>query len=255
MRKSIIIGLAAVLGFASPMPGSSAMAQDIAAAINSPARTDANRERDEGRNPAEVLAFIGVSEGDTILDVGSGGGYYSELFSPLVGPEGAIFAHNRGSADDPRWPALTEQYAGFGNIQLTPLESGVPFPLETDSVDIIMLSYIYHHLHYAEESAEDLPPSSSAAMAEFLRVLRPGGTFIVIEHAATPGATRVQSAGWHRTPPEMARADITSAGFEFAGEARGIYFNPYDDLANTWFDVGLSGRTTSFVHKYQAPDS
>ena len=195
-----------------------------------------------------------VSPGDTILDVGSGGGYYAELFSPLVGPEGTVYAHNRGSADDPRWPALTEHYAGFGNIQLMPLETGVAFPIATDSVDIIMLSYIYHHLHYTEATGEEFPPSTLAAMTEFLRMLRPGGTFIVIEHAATPGATREQSAGWHRTPPEMARADITGAGFTFAGEARGIYFNPYDDLANTWFNVGLAGRTTSFVHKYQAPE-
>jgi len=254
MRSLITIGLVAALGLANPMPGSAAFAQDMAAAVANPARTDANRARDEGRNPSEVLAFIGVSPGDTILDVGSGGGYYSELFSPLVGPDGTVYAHNRGAADDPRWPALTEQYAGFGNIQLTPLESGVAFPMETDSVDIIMLSYIYHHLHFSEEAGDALPPASAAALGEFLRVLRPGGTFIVIEHAATPGSTRAQSAGWHRTPPEMARTDITGAGFVFADEARGIYFNPYDDLANTWFDVGLAGRTTSFVHKYQVPE-
>jgi predicted methyltransferase len=254
MRSLITIGLAAALGLASPMLGSPAIAQDVTGAIANPARADANRERDEGRNPSEVLAFMEISPGDTILDVGSGGGYYAELFSPLVGPDGVVYAHNRGGADDPRWPALTEHYASFGNIQLTPIEAGAPFPIETDSVDVIMLSYIYHHLHFTEESAEEFPPSTAAAMAEFLRMLRPGGTFVVIEHAATPGATRAQSAAWHRTPPEMARTDITGAGFVFAGEARGIYFNPYDDLANTWFDVGLAGRTTSFVHKYRAPE-
>jgi predicted methyltransferase len=135
-----------------------------------------------------------------------------------------------------------------------PLDRGAAFPLEDNSVDTVMLSYIYHHLHYAEDSGENFPASSAALVSEFARVLKPGGTFIVIEHVAVDGSSRAYSAGWHRTPPDTAKADVTGTGFEFDSEAPGLYMNPDDNLMNIWFETGLSGKTTTFVHKYRVPE-
>ena len=135
-----------------------------------------------------------------------------------------------------------------------PLAAGAPLPVSDNSVDTVMLSYIYHHLHYAEDSGESFPAESAALIAEFARVLKPGGTFIVIEHVAAEGTSRAESASWHRTPPATAIADITGAGFELASEAPDLYSNPDDDLMNVWFDTGLSGKTTTFVHKYRMPE-
>ena len=218
-------------------------------------RAEANREKDQARRPADVLAFISLGSGDVVLDYGSGGGYWAELFSSVVGDDGKIYAHHRpGERFESRKEALTAQFARFGNVELLLLDSGAPLPLEDHSVDTVMLSYIYHHLHYAEDSDEDFPASSAALLSEFSRVLKPGGTFIVIEHVAIDGSTRAQSAGWHRTPPDTAKADITGVGFEFAGEAPDLFKNPDDDLQNVWYETGLSGKTTTFVHKYRKPN-
>jgi len=230
-------------------------AATISASIENSDRAEANRERDDARKPAQVLEFIALQSGNTVLDYGSGGGYWAELFSSIVGDGGMIYAHQRaGERFDAQKETLTAQFAPFGNIELLPLDSGAPLPLEDNSVDTVMLSYIYHHLHYAEDSAEDFPASSAALVAEFSRVLKPGGTFIVIEHAAADGSTRAASASWHRTPPKTAKADITGVGFEFAGEAPEIFNNADDDLMNVWFETGLSGKTTTFVHKYRKPN-
>lgn len=227
----------------------------ISESIENSNRIDANRERDEARRPAEVLDFISLGSGDIVLDYGSGGGYWAELFSSNVGDDGKIYAHQQaGERFESRKEALTAQFAPFGNVELLPLDSGTPLPLEDNSVDAVMLSYIYHHLHYAEDSVEDFPASSAALLSEFSRVLRPGGTFVVIEHVAIDGSTRAESAGWHRTPPDTAKADITGVGFEFADEAPDIFKNPDDDLMNVWYETGLSGKTTTFVHKYRKPN-
>ena len=85
-------------------------------------------------------------------------------------------------------------------------------------------------------------------------MLKPGGTFIVIEHVAVEGSTRADSANWHRTPPATAKADITGVGFEFVADAPELFNNPDDDLMNRWFDTGLAGKTTTFVQKYRKPD-
>lgn len=231
-----------------------ANAASIAEAINNDNRAQANSERDGSRKPSEMLAFIALDPGDVVLDYASGGGYWSELFSGVVGADGKVYAHQRaGERFDANKAELAKQFAPFGNIELMPLAAGAPLLLADDSVDTVMLSYIYHHLHYAEDSGEAFPESSAALVAEYSRVLKPGGTFIVIDHVADDGSGRAESAGWHRTPPSTAKADITGAGFEFAGEAAELYVNPDDDLRNTWFETGLSGKTTTFVHKYRKP--
>ena len=232
-----------------------ATAATISESIANSNRTDANRERDAARKPADVLSFIALEPGAIVLDYGSGGGYWSELFSSVVGDDGKIYAHqSAGERFDSNKEALTAQFEPFGNIELLPVASGSPLPLADDSVDTVMLSYIYHHLHYAEDSGEDFPPKSAALISEFSRVLKPGGTLIVIEHVAAAGTSRAESAGWHRTPPETAKADITGIGFEFVDEAPELFMNPDDNLMNVWFETGLRGKTTTFVHKYRIPN-
>ena len=254
MRSFIRITTAAVVLLTAAYAGT-ASAATIAESVENANRTEANLERDGSRKPADMLAFIALESGDVVLDHGSGGGYWSELFSPVVGGDGKVYAHqNAGERFDSNKEALTAQFEPFGNIELLPLARGDAFPLDDNSVDTVMLSYIYHHMHYAEDSGETFPASSAALVGEFLRVLKPGGTFIVIEHVAVDGSSRTQSAGWHRTPPETAKADITGVGFELASEAPELYSNPEDDLMNIWFETGLSGKTTTFVHKYSKPD-
>jgi len=227
----------------------------ISESIENSNRIDANTERDGARKPADMLSFIALDSGAVVLDWGASGGYWSELFSGVVGEDGKVYAHqNAGERFDSNKDALTAQFEPFGNIELLPVARGMAIPIADASVDTVMVSYLYHHMHYAEGSGETFPASSTALFTEFSRVLKPGGTVIVIEHVAVEGSSREQSAGWHRTPPATAKADVTSVGFEFAGEAPELYFNPDDDTKNIWFETGLSGKTTTFVHKYRKPD-
>ncbi len=172
----------------------------IEGAIGNSNRAEANSERDGARKPDQVLEFIGLNAGDVVLDYGAGGGYWTELFSGVVGDGGKVYAHQRaGERYEQRKAAFTAQFSPFGNIELMPLDSGAALPLGD-------------------------------------------------------GSGRAESGGWHRTPPEMAKADIASVGFEFAGEAPEIFHNPDDDLKNTWYETGLRGKTTTFVQKYRKPE-
>jgi predicted methyltransferase len=254
MKAFIRLAIAAIV-LTTTAYAAAAAGATISQSIENPDRADANRERDGARKPADMLAFIGLESGDVVLDYGAGGGYWSELFSPVVGDDGKVYAHqNAGERFDSNKDAMTAQFEPFGNIELLPVASGSKLPLADNSVDTVMLSYLYHHMHYAEDSGETFPAKSKALFSEFSRVLKPGGSLIVIEHVAADGSSRAQSAGWHRTPPKTAIADITGAGFEFADEAPELYMNPDDDLMNIWFETGLSGKTTTFVHKYRNPD-
>ncbi|MDH4071880.1 MAG: methyltransferase domain-containing protein, partial [Gammaproteobacteria bacterium] len=174
----------------------SATADNIDDAIGNSHRAEANRERDGDRHPDQVLEFIGLEQGGAVLDWGSGGGYWAELFAGVAGSDGRVHAQQRaGERFEARKDELTRQFAPFGNIKLLPTENGEPIPLGDASVDVVMLSYIYHHMHYVDGSGEGFPASSRALLGEFLRVLKPGGALIVIEHAAADGSGRAQSGG------------------------------------------------------------
>ncbi len=225
----------------------------IQAALDNPLRSEENRARDADRKPGEVLAFYGVKEGMVVADLASGGGYFAEILSGAVGESGHVHAQNTsGPRAEENRAALEEHYAQFGNISYDLSARSEPLPYEDNSMDLVMLSLIVHHLHYAEDSGEEMPARSGEIYADIKRVLKPGGVFAVIEHTATPGATRAESAAWHRAPEAIIKADITSAGFTFDGGAD-IHVNPDDDLKNNFFEAGLRGKTTRMVHRYVKP--
>src|SRR6516225_2436931 len=69
-------------------------APDYAAILNAPDRNDADRKNDERRAPAKILALTGVQPGWTILDMGAGAGYSTELMARATGPSGKVYGQN-----------------------------------------------------------------------------------------------------------------------------------------------------------------
>ncbi len=57
-------------------------------------RSEEDRARDAGRKPFEVVAFIGIEPGMNVLDVMAASGWYTEVLSVAVGPEGHVTAQN-----------------------------------------------------------------------------------------------------------------------------------------------------------------
>ncbi len=228
---------------------------NIKAGIDNPNRTEANRERDADRKPGKVLTFFGVEEGMTVVDIASGGGYFTEIVAGAVGSTGQARAQNRaGERFEGRREALEAQFAPFGNITIDVTEAGSALPYEDNSVDMVLLSLIIHHLHFDEESGEAMPAQSAQIYADVRRVLKPGGVFAIIEHKAPDGTSREESASWHRISEDVMVADLTSAGFVLDGSADKIHSNSGDDEKNVWFDTGLRGKTTRLVHRYKSPD-
>src|SRR4051794_11997703 len=72
----------------------SAKAQDYAAIVASPDRSDADRQTDNRRNPEKMMAFTGVKSGMKVMDLVSSGGYSAELLARSVGPTGVLYAQD-----------------------------------------------------------------------------------------------------------------------------------------------------------------
>src|SRR5690242_19316252 len=92
MRTTAADFLLAAAALVLPQATHAQSAADYQALLAAPDRTDADKKTDQRRKPAEMLAFIGVKPGMTVLDMGADAGYSSELMARAVGPNGKVYA-------------------------------------------------------------------------------------------------------------------------------------------------------------------
>jgi|GEM_PF-1232284 len=71
-----------------------------AAALANSSRPDGETADDEMRKPADVLAFVGISPGMSVFEMEAGAGYYTELYSMIVGEDGEVIMQNPQSFDN-----------------------------------------------------------------------------------------------------------------------------------------------------------
>ena len=64
------------------------------AAVNSADRLPDDNANDERRKPVETLSFMQIEPGMSVFELEAGGGYFTELFSLAVGPEGSVIMQN-----------------------------------------------------------------------------------------------------------------------------------------------------------------
>ena len=100
MVRSVVIFVAvAALALTAAAPSSR-----LASAIADPGRASF-RASDARRQPAELVALADLQPGQRVLDLIPGDGYWTRIFSKMVGPRGRVYA---------MWP---EAYAERGGGQ------------------------------------------------------------------------------------------------------------------------------------------
>ena len=84
------------------------------------------------------------------------------------------------------------------------------------------------------------------------RALKPGGVFVVVDHAARPGSGMRDTDTLHRIDPETVRRQVQAAGFVYLGSYDGLR-NRADTRRLTVFDPKIRGRTDQFAFKFRKP--
>lgn len=155
----------------------SAVLDKARSAVADPLRPAEDRARDADRRPAEVLAFFGIDEGMRVVDLQATRGYYSEILSTLVGPDGHVYVQNNAFvlerfAEEPLAARLAElREAGRDN--LTRIDAELDEMELPDGLDAALFIRFYHDLFWLPA-----PDGDRADRAEFLRrvyeALKPG---------------------------------------------------------------------------------
>lgn len=231
----------------TPMPA------DYASFLADPGRPAADKSDDAARKPAEVLAFSQIRTGDTVLEMEAGRGWYSDLLSSAIGSTGKLivqyppeFAYGEAAykarTDAGRLKNAAITVTAFDKLQAS-----------DKSVDKVLWILGPHEIYYTPRNAQPgVLGDVQKTYAEIARVLKPGGTFIAMDHAANAGAPTSTGQTIHRVDPAVVLAAAKAAGLEYVDKSD-VLANPADDRSKMVFDASVRRHTDQFLFRFRKP--
>ena len=227
-----------------PVFAQDAGADALRAALAAAERSDEDRARDATRKPVEVLQFLGVSEGDTVLELFAAGGWYTQVLSAAVGDSGEVYAWNpemllrrEGFLD--REAAL---HGRLGNV--TAVHGEVANAGIDGQADVALTALNLHDMYNRGGEAAAVNMLNGAFVG-----LRSGGILGVIDHRGSSGQP---NADLHRMEQRSAESVIEAAGFVIEGRSE-ILANPDDDHSLGIRDASIRGKTDRFLIRARKP--
>ncbi|WP_293898153.1 methyltransferase [Phenylobacterium sp.] len=242
-----LMGIALTAQAATPAPIAQA---PIAQALADPSRAE-DVARDGLRHAAELLSFMEVRPGQKVADLIPGGGYFTRLLSKVVGPKGkvyAVFPKEYLSEGDGEVKKLQAQAADpkWANI-IVIVEPAAAFAAP-ERLDMVWTSQNYHD--YPDKFMG--PTDPKLLNAAVYKALKPGGLFVIVDHAAQVGSGLRDTETLHRIDEATVKAQVLAAGFEFVGESP-VLRNPEDARTLLVFDKAIRGKTDQFAFKFRKP--
>jgi predicted methyltransferase len=250
-RRARIIGLLTSLSLLAGWSAGSAAAQgattpDYEAIVAAPDRSDGDRQADQRRQPAKMLAFAGVKPGMKVLDMEANGGYSTELLARAVAPDGVVYAQDSAAIIE-RFVKdkfdIRAQKPAMKNVVHVIRNFDDPIPPDVSGLDLITFFFAYHDVTYMEVDRAEMNRKMFAA-------LKPGGFLVIADHSARAGEGVTVAKTVHRIEESALRKEIEAAGFKLAGEADFLR-HPEDPRDTAVFRPAVP--VDEFVLKYQKP--
>jgi predicted methyltransferase len=249
--RILAAGLAAGLtltgaALAAPPPVKPYLAQALA----DPARGDM-KAVDAKRHTAELMAFSGVKPGDKVVDLIPGSALFTRVFAKVAGPKGHVYMvwPNEYASEAASDVAASDKLAAdkaYGNISV--LKQPAAAFSTPEKVDLVFTAQNYHD--YPDKFMGKVDPVSFDK--QVYAALKPGGVFLIVDHAAEAGSGMRDTDTLHRIDPAIVKQQLTSVGFVFDGESK-VLANPADDHKKLVFDKAIRGQTDQFVYRFRKP--
>jgi predicted methyltransferase len=203
---------------------------------------------------SELIRFARADAGSVVIDVYPGDGDWTRLFSDVVGPEGRVYSFVPAEVahfkTDPvgRIRSLAND-AGRENVEAVSADL-VEMPTVTQPADVLWLHLFYHDLH------TELMQTKGATAADFnlavFERLKPGGVYVIIDHAAAAGSGTGDAQSLHRIEPAAVQKEVEAAGFVLDAEST-ILGNKGDQHSIKVFDPSIKGETDRFAYRFVKP--
>ena len=252
MVRNLTVSVLAAVAMAGVGAGVAvaAVPANITAALADKARPAADTARDAARKPADLLVLAEVKPGQKVADFMMGGGYFTRILAPAVGPTGKVYAYQSAEFIKFRAAYGTEQSGVVADYKNA---SAVTGPLSAaglpDGQDLVLTVQNYHDMHLKPFPAE----TADTVNKQVFKALKPGGLYVVVDHAALPGAPLDTSDKLHRIDEAVVKKEVEAAGFKLVTEDDKMLANPADPHTALVFDPSIRGKTDQFVLKFRKP--
>ena len=250
--KSIMLTATFVAILATDAMAANSIPSYATAAVGDKARPAEDTARDADRKPAEMVAFAGIKPGSVVVDLVPGKGYFTRIFAKAVGPKGHVYAYFPTESDamlkgkPPSVTAVTNDTKEYPNVSL--IHAPLARFLVPQAADAVWTSQNYHDFHDSFFGPADLAVVNKA----IYDALKPGGTYVVLDHAAEPGSGLRDTETLHRIDPAAVKKEVIAAGFQFVGEDD-VLRTPADPHTRNVFDPSIRGKTDQFIFKFRKP--
>ncbi len=245
---------------ASALVVTPALAQmSVPAAVADATRPAKDVEKDASRKPADMVAFAKVKPGDVVMDVWTGSGYWARLFSDVVGPKGKVYAYvpaetlsfAKNGLDTAKAITTEPSHANVEGMS-DPLSSQPPAQFQ-NMLDVVWVFENYHDFHdpFMKQPDGKLVDVDAYNKAVFA-LLKPGGYYVIVDHAAPAGSGLAHTNDTHRIDPVTLRAEVEKAGFKFDAASK-VLANPADPKDKGVFDPSIRGKTDRFAYRFVKP--
>ena len=195
----------------------------------------------------EVVAFIGLRNGDKVADIVAG--RLTASLAQAVGPSGKVYAVETAEVVKAHPEALEHMKAlasQSSNVIVSdkPVASALP-----SGLDAVFIRQNYHDLYDKFMGPADVPAFNKRVFS----ALKPGGVYVVLDHAAIAGSGISATETLHRIDPARVKADVLAAGFKLDAESS-ILANEADDHTKIVFDPSVRGHTDQFLLRFRKPN-
>jgi predicted methyltransferase len=196
---------------------------------------------------AEVVEFMGLKKGDKVADIVAG--RLTASLAQAVGPSGRVYAVETAEVAKAHPEALARMKAlasQSSNIIVSdePVASTLP-----SGLDAVFIRQNYHDLYDKFMGPADVGAFNKAVFA----ALKPGGVYVVLDHAAMAGSGVAATETLHRIDPSRVKTDVLAAGFKLDAESS-ILANKDDDHTKNVFDPSVRGHTDQFLFRFRKPN-
>ncbi len=225
---------------------------DYAAVLAQEGRPEGDYEQYKIRKAKEVLEFTGVLPGMTVVDLEAGGGVYTELYSVIVGEEGKVFLQNPPEFDAFLGDSVEQRMDGrLINVVHIKTSFDDLEPVGDEQADLVTWFLGPHELWYTPEGAKPgALGDPEITFTEISRILKPGGHFIVLDHAAPEGAPATTGGDTHRLAREIVVSMAEDVGLILV-EDSDLLANPDDDHTLNVFDPAIRRKTDRYLLKFE----
>ena len=248
LAAALTAALAATAAYAAHKPATPAY---VTAAIADTARPDTERQLDAERLPADMIAFAGIKPGSRVMDMIPGTGYFTHIFAKVVGDKGYVYAYQPSELDPliaKRYPGLdiTKQFAAYGNVAV--LHAPINKLAAPELLDVVWTAQNYHDL----KDPFFAPADTAVINKAVYDALKPGGLYIIVDHAAANGSGISATNTLHRIDEAVVKKEVEAAGFKLVAESN-VLRNPKDPRDKLVFDPSIRHHTDQFILKFMKP--